>query len=113
MHESYMKDIKIHKLFRIVSKVCSNCSKCYNENDKMPDQKVPGMVDKKVSTKDNVQQVDVPPTRPSKLDIPLVKSTKKKKKKKKRTKDKCAQKKERKATQTLAIVLGNFRENPV
>ena len=32
----------------------------------------------------------------------------KKKKKKKRTKDKCTQKKERKATQTLAIVLGKI-----
>ena len=33
----------------------------------------------------------------------------KKKKKKKRTKDKCTQKKERKATQTLAIVLGKIK----
>ena len=41
----------------------------------------------------------------SKLYVPL-RPRRKKKKKKKRTKDKCAQKKERKATQTLAIVLG-------
>jgi hypothetical protein len=40
----------------------------------------------------------------TKSNIPVVKS--KKKKKKKKVKDKCSQKKERKATQTLAIVLG-------
>ena len=42
----------------------------------------------------------------TKSNIPVVKS--KKKKKKKKVKDKCSQKKERKATQTLAIVLGKY-----
>ena len=66
------------------------------------------MVDKIVSTRDDTEQNTEHDIK-SKTYLQLVRDKKKRKKKKKRTKDKCSQKKERKATQTLAIVLGeNF-----
>ena len=66
------------------------------------------MVDKIVSTRDEIEQQPEPDIK-SRTYLQLVRDKKKGKKKKKRTKDKCSQKKERKATQTLAIVLGeNF-----
>ena len=66
------------------------------------------MVDKIVSTRDDTEQQAEAHVK-SKTYLQLVRDKKKRKKKKKRTKDKCSQKKERKATQTLAIVLGgNF-----
>ena len=67
------------------------------------------MVDKTVSTRDDHDQQHNCEMKSSTY-LQLVRDKKKKKKKKKlRTKDKCSQTKERKATQTLAIVLGeNF-----
>ena len=82
------------------SKICSNCSKPLSE--------VTRMVDKTVSTRDDHDQQHNC-ERKSKTYLQLVRDKKKRKKRKQRTKDKCSQTKERKATQTLAIVLGeNF-----
>ena len=63
------------------------------------------MIDKNVSTREDPSEEDNV-ERQSKIYMHLVRVRKKRKKKKKRTKDKCNQTKERKATQTLAIVLG-------
>ena len=65
------------------------------------------MIDKNVSTKDGTSEIRISEMErnSNKLHMQL-KVRRKKKKKKIRTKDKCSQKKERKATQTLAIVLG-------
>ena len=65
------------------------------------------MIDKNVSTKDATTEIRISEMErnSNKLHMQL-KVRRKKKKKKIRTKDKCSQKKERKATQTLAIVLG-------
>ena len=66
------------------------------------------MVDKTVSTRDDHDQQHKCEMK-SKTYLQLVRDKKKRKKRKQRTKDKCSQTKERKATQTLAIVLGeNF-----
>ena len=67
------------------------------------------MVDKIVSTRDEIEQQPQSDIK-SRTYLQLVRDKKKGKKKKKRTKDKCSQKKERKATQTLAIVLGENTE---
>ena len=83
------------------SKICSNCSKPLSE--------VTRMVDKTVSTRDDHDQQNENCEMKSKTYLQLVREKKKRKKRKQRTKDKCSQTKERKATQTLAIVLGeNF-----
>ena len=67
------------------------------------------MVDKTVSTRDDHDQQNENCEMKSKTYLQLVREKKKRKKRKQRTKDKCSQTKERKATQTLAIVLGeNF-----
>ena len=68
------------------------------------------MIDKNVSTKDETTEIRISEMErnANKLHMQL-KVRRKKKKKKIRTKDKCSQKKERKATQTLAIVLGKTR----
>lgn len=67
------------------------------------------MIDKNVSTKDETKEIRLSEMEQNsnKLHMQL-KVRRKKKKKKIRTKDKCSQKKERKATQTLAIVLGEI-----
>ena len=66
------------------------------------------MVDKTVSTRDDHDEQHNCDLK-SKTYLQLVRDKKKRKKRKQRTKDKCSQTKERKATQTLAIVLGeNF-----
>ena len=66
------------------------------------------MVDKTVSTRDDHDEQHNCEMK-SKTYLQLVRDKKKRKKRKQRTKDKCSQTKERKATQTLAIVLGeNF-----
>ena len=66
------------------------------------------MVDKTVSTRDDHDQQHKCEMK-SKTYLQLVRDKKKRKRKKQRTRDKCSQTKERKATQTLAIVLGeNF-----
>ena len=76
---------------------CSNCSQTFIDSGKM--------IDKNVSTQDDPQEAP----KQSRIYMDLVRGRKKRKKKKKRTKDKCTQTKERKATQTLAIVLStNF-----
>ena len=63
------------------------------------------MIDKNVSTRDDPQDAQEAPKQ-TRIYMDLVRGRKKRKKKKKRTRDKCTQTKERKATQTLAIVLG-------
>ena len=67
------------------------------------------MIDKNVSTKDETKEIRLSEMErnSNKLHMKL-KVRRKKKKKKIRSKDKCSQKKERKATQTLAIVLGEI-----
>ena len=67
------------------------------------------MIDKNVSTKDETKEIRISEIeRNSNKLHKQLKVRRKKKKKKIRTKDKCSQKKERKATQTLAIVLGEI-----
>ena len=62
------------------------------------------MIDKNVSTREEARLSEM---KRNSNEIHLQLQVRRKKRKKKiRTKDKCAQKKERKATQTLAIVLG-------
>ena len=91
----------VEKYESFSSKLCSNCSK--------PASEVSRMVDKIVSTRDEIEQQPQSDIK-SRTYLQLVRDKKKGKKKKKRTKDKCSQKKERKATQTLAIVLGENTE---